>query len=310
MINNFLKLFILFLSFVIFQGCQKQSFAIITNQGEDTVSIVDLQKLNVIKTLQTNPGPLAVEILNNLAIISNTKNESMQLINLDSLEITETINLGFTPLGIVFIEDKELLYISSWYENKLYYYDTNTWKQAGVIPVGLTPSGIIYDKKRDQIIVSNRDENLLTIIQDNKVVKTIEVGDHPFGIFLSDDSVFSVNVYSNDVSKIDLNTFDSFKFNVGDHPYNIISSDQYLFVTNTQDDSVSVINKADFSIQKTLKTGEVPENLGIDLLNNQLIVTNWGSNSISVFDLDSLENIKNIPTGRESRSFGNFIWTK
>jgi YVTN family beta-propeller protein len=192
----------------------------------------------------------------------------------------------------------------------LYYYDTNTWERVGVIPVGLTPSGIIYDKKRDLIIISNRDENLLTIIQDNKIVQTVEVGDHPFGIFLSDDSIFSVNVYSNDVSKIDLNTFDSFKFDVGDHPYNIISSDEYLFVTNTQDDSVSVINKVDFSIQKTLKTGEVPENLGIDSLNNQLIVTNWGSNSISVFDLDSLENIKNIPTGRESRSFGNFIWTK
>jgi len=121
-----------------------------------------------------------------------------------------------------------------------------------VIPVSLTPSGIIYEKKRDLIIISNRDENLLTIIQDNKVVQTVEVGDHPFGIFLSDDSIFSVNVYSNDVSKIDLKTFDSFKFNVGDHPYNIISFDQYLFVTNTQDDSVSVINKVDFSISQYL----------------------------------------------------------
>ena len=227
MINNFLNIFILLIALVIFQGCHKKSFAIITNQGEDTISIVDLQKLNVIKTIHTKPGPLAVEVLrNNLAVISNTKNESIQLIDLSSLKIVKTINLGFTPLGIVFVDGKDLLYISSWYENKLYYYDTKTWEQIGVIPVGKTPSGIIYDKKRDQIIVSNRDENLLTIIQDNKAVRTIEVGDHPFGIFLSVDSVFSVNVYSNDVSKVDLNTFDSFKFNVGDHPYNIISFDQ------------------------------------------------------------------------------------
>ena len=311
LINNFLKFFFLFIFLVIFQGCKQESFAIITNQGEDTISIVDLQNLNIIKTIQTNPGPLAVEILkNNLAIISNTKNESLQLIDLDSLKIIDTINLGFTPLGIVYVEGKDLLYISSWYENKLYYYNTNTWERDGVIPVGKTPSGIIYDKKRDQIIVSNRDENLLTIIQDNKVIKTIEVGDHPFGVYLLEDSVFSVNVYSNDVSKIDLNTFDSSKFNVGDHPYNIISSDHYIFVTNTQDDSVSVINKDDFSILKTLKTGEVPENLGVDLLNNQLIVTNWGSNSISIFNLDTLKLKKEIPTGRESRSFGNFIWAK
>jgi YVTN family beta-propeller protein len=54
----------------------------------------------------------------------------------------------------------------------------------------------------------------------------------------------------------------------------------------------------------------VPENLGVDLLNNQLIVTNWGSNSISIFNLDTLKLKKEIPTGRESRSFGNFIWAK
>ena len=36
-------------------------------------------------------------------------------------------------------------------------------------------------------------------------------------------------------------------------------------------------------------------------------VSNWGSDSISVYSLDDLTPIKEIKTGAQSRSFGDFI---
>ena len=83
-----------------------------------------------------------------------------------------------------------------------------------------------------------------------------------------------------------------------------------IFITNTQDDTLSVINKTTQELIVNLKTQEVPENIGIDETNNQLVITNWGSNTISVFDLNTLKLIKHIKTGKESRAFGNFIWSK
>ena len=58
---------------------------------------------------------------------------------------------------------------------------------------------------------------------------------------------------------------------------------------------------------KKINTGETPENLDLHHKLNILVVTNWGSDSISVYDLKNLKLIKEIKTGAQSRSFGDFI---
>ncbi|MFZ8988398.1 MAG: YncE family protein, partial [Methylophilaceae bacterium] len=146
MINISLKIFLI-LSFILnLSGCQNSTVALITNQGDDTVSIVNLDDLEVIKTLQTDKGPLGVEFIDtNHAVISNTKNQTLQVINLNNFEITNRIKLGFTPLGMVSIKKEKRLYVSSWYENKIYLFDTQSWKQLLQIEVAKTPSGLAYN---------------------------------------------------------------------------------------------------------------------------------------------------------------------
>lgn len=311
MINISLKIFLI-LSFILnLSGCQNSTLALITNQGDDTVSIVNLDDLEVIKTLQTDKGPLGVEFIDtNHAVISNTKNQTLQVINLNNFEITNRIKLGFTPLGMVSITKEKRLYVSSWYENKIYLFDTQSWKQLLQIEVAKTPSGLAYNTKQGLLICANRDENIATIIKDNKILKTIKTGEHPFGVYTRDDQAFTVNVYSNNITQIDLNNFSSKEINSGSHPYNMVIHKNKIFITNTQDDTVSVVNKTTQELIVNLKTQEVPENIGIDETNNQLVITNWGSNTISIFDLNTLKLIKHIKTGKESRAFGNFIWSK
>ena len=60
-------------------------------------------------------------------------------------------------------------------------------------------------------------------------------------------------------------------------------------------------------IIKTLDTGETPENLDFNIKKNLLVVTNWGGDSISIFDIQTLQLLKEIKTGAQSRSFGDFI---
>ena len=206
MINISLKIFLI-LSFILnLSGCQNSTVALITNQGDDTVSIVNLDDLEVIKTLQTDKGPLGVEFIDtNHAVISNTKHQTLQVINLNNFEITNRIKLGFTPLGMVSIKKEKRLYVSSWYENKIYLFDTQSWKQLLQIEVAKTPSGLAYNTKQGLLICANRDENIATIIKNNKILKTIKTGEHPFGVYTRDDQAFTVNVYSNNITQIDLN---------------------------------------------------------------------------------------------------------
>ena len=61
------------------------------------------------------------------------------------------------------------------------------------------------------------------------------------------------------------------------------------------------------NIIKTIKTSEVPENIDIDPVLRKIIVTSWGENEINIFNLDEFTHLKTIKTGKESRSFGQFI---
>ena len=45
-------------------------------------------------------------------------------------------------------------------------------------------------------------------------------------------------------------------------------------------------------------------------LHDNLIVSNWGSDSITIIDIKTLKPVKHIKTGLQSRAFGQFIYTK
>ena len=58
---------------------------------------------------------------------------------------------------------------------------------------------------------------------------------------------------------------------------------------------------------KKIKVGGNPEGIDIDERDNILITSNWRSDSISIIDLAKQEYLYEIKTGKQSRSFGQFI---
>jgi YVTN family beta-propeller protein len=311
LINKFIKIFPIIFLLTIISACTEKNYALITNQGDDSLSIIDLKTLKVINSIETANKPLSVEMIgNSKAVIASTDGKSLEILNLKNFEFEKKINTNFTPLGMAFVAKKNALYVTSWYESKIYIFDTNSWQEKGQINVNSTPSGITFNKKHNLIICVSRDENLMQIIKDDAVIKTVSVGQHPFGITSSGDFAYSVNVYSDDVTEVNLLDYTKNNFKVGSHPYNAIVYKNKIFVTNTQDDSVSIVDLMTKKIIQQLLTEEVPENLDINEDKKLLVVTNWGSNSVSIFNIDTYEHIKNLETGSESRSFGNFIWPK
>ena len=58
---------------------------------------------------------------------------------------------------------------------------------------------------------------------------------------------------------------------------------------------------------KKIKVGGNPEGIDIDERDNILVTSNWRSDSISIIDLAKHEYLYEIKTGKQSRSFGQFI---
>jgi YVTN family beta-propeller protein len=177
------------------------------------------------------------------------------------------------------------------------------------IPVGKTPSGIAFNEKYSFIVISNRDSNSVEIYTEKemRLEKKIMVGKHPYGISSEGDYIYTANVYDDSITVINLTNWQTKEIKVGDHPYNVIKINDQLFVTNSLDDNISIIDTKTFTEILKIPTGETPENLWVDKKNNRLVISNWGSDSISIINLHDMKNIKEVKSGLQSRAFGDFI---
>jgi YVTN family beta-propeller protein len=159
--------------------------------------------------------------------------------------------------------------------------------------------------------VAARDSNEIAVIDTKKftITKRIKVGKHPFGLSLTSNTLYSVNVYDNTVSIINTNTWQQSSIKVGEHPYCAVAGadNKTLYVTNTQDDTVSVIDLATHKTIATIDVGMTPEGISYALEGAQILVASWGENKVSIIDGKTNKLIGHIKTGDKSRAFGQFI---
>ena len=251
------------------------SKAYITNQGDNNVSVVDLYDLKVVKTIKVGTAPLGVTILNekNLAFVGNVGTDDITVIDTNTDQVINTIKLNTAPLSLTSSPDESKVYVTDWFKNNILIISVDEMKVTNSIKVGKTPSGITFNENYSYLIITNRDSNTAEIFKNNKLIKTIRTGKHPFGVHTKGEYAFTANVYDDSISIINLKDWTTKTIKVGAHPYNILTHNGFGFVTNTVDDSLSII---DLNINKEIKqiaTGETPENLDIHEKLNLLIVS-------------------------------------
>jgi YVTN family beta-propeller protein len=161
------------------------------------------------------------------------------------------------------------------------------------------------------LYVAARDSNEIAVIDTKSftVTKRIAVGKHPFGLSLTDNTLYSVNVYDNTISAINTQTFAQSIIKVGEHPYCAIASpdNKTLYVTNTQDDTVSVIDLTTNKTITTIDVGMTPEGISYALEGALVLAASWGENKVSIIDAKTNTLIGHIKTGDKSRAFGSFV---
>ena len=75
------KNFILLIFFIFFSACSSAPIAYITNQGSNTVSIVDIKKKKVKQEISVGKGPvgIAIALKQSYAFISNANELSLSI---------------------------------------------------------------------------------------------------------------------------------------------------------------------------------------------------------------------------------------
>ena len=221
-----LTFFLVFLYFIYLDSFNKENIskAYITNQGDNTVSVINLNSLKKVKTINVGVAPLGITVLQKkqLVFIGNVGTDDISVIDAVNDKLIKTIKLHTAPLSLTSNSEETEIYITDWFKNNILTISVEDLKVSGSFKVGKTPSGVTFNEKYQYIIISNRDENTIEIYdKDHKLVKKIKAGAHPFGIYSIDDFVYVANVYDDSVSVINLVDWSKYNFLVGAHPYNV-----------------------------------------------------------------------------------------
>ncbi|HUU26356.1 MAG TPA: YncE family protein [archaeon] len=246
--------------------------AYVTNSGESTVSVVDLEEIDETNRIGVGVNPAGLDVSPNLGrvYVANSSENSVSVIRGGSIE--QTIPVGFQPVGVAVGPDESQVYVSNSNAASISVISTVEGKVVRtIINVGNSPQNMLIPPGSGRLFVSNYGSR--------------ETGD------IGPDEVAAIELSTDIITRIP----------VRDKPLGLCSTvdGTLLFVANSGSNSVSVISTVSLSPVTTISVGQRPTSCAVTPDNNQLYVVNSGSRSISVIDIGSkvvVETISDIGT--------------
>jgi PQQ-dependent catabolism-associated beta-propeller protein len=270
------------------------------------------------------------------AYVSNEKSNTVSVIDTDKFQVVKTIKVGQRPRGIALTKDGKFLLVAVGDDDTIQMIDTTTHEIVANLPSGPDPELFTQDPTGKILYVANEDANTVTVIDMEKRVPLgeVQVGVEPEGMGISPDGKILVNTSetTNMAHFIDTATrqivanvlvdsrprFAEFKRDGSE-----------VWVSSEVGGTVSIIDPAKHTVTKKI-TFDIPglrkeaiQPVGIRLTNDgktgfvalgpanrvavingethevqkYLLTTNGVSNDVSVIDVASLKVIKSIQVG-------------
>lgn len=211
---------------------------------------------------------------NKYALVTNNEDNNISIIDLASYRVTQTISTGNGPHGFRISADSKHAYIANMGEDTVSVIDLENMKEDRKIKVGPTPvtTGVTSDGKI--LVSTLNSENALAIVDlTTDQTELIQVDEGPAQVYIQSDNKYAfvanqgtAEKPSNTVSKVDIETKKVVAtIEVGKGAHGVVTSDdnQFVYVTNMFDNTVSVIDNKENKVIATVNVGEVPNGISI-----------------------------------------------
>jgi len=247
------------------------------------------------------------------AFVTNEKDNSVSVINTDTLEVTKTFKVGQRPRGIILANDNKWLIICTSDENLIQVYDSKTYELVKTLPSGPDPELLVLSPAGNPLYIANEDDNLVTVVDIFKgtVITDIPVGVEPEGMGMSPDGKVLVNTSetTNMAHFIDTETHKAFDNVLVDSRPRIARfnhAGNQLWVSSEVGGTVTVINPADrkvigkinFAIPGILKEAIQPVGVQINKDDSIAFIALGPANRVAVVDTKTLKVLKYLLVGQ------------
>jgi len=127
--------------------------------------------------------------------VSNEKENTITVIDSEKLEVVHTIKTGNRPRGIILANEGKWVIVCTSDDNRMQVYDSKTYEWVKDLPSGPDPELPILHTSGNPLYVSNEDDNLVTVVDIFKgtIITDIPVGVEPEGMGMSPDGKILVN---------------------------------------------------------------------------------------------------------------------
>ncbi|HYK73640.1 MAG TPA: YncE family protein, partial [Pseudoneobacillus sp.] len=208
------------------------------------------------------------------ALVTNNKDNDVSVIDLKDYTIDQTIKTGKGPHGFRVSTDSKYAYIANMGEDTVSVINLENFKEEQTIKVGSTPVTTAITTDGKTLLATLHTDNAVAIVDvETGEITKVEVGNGPAQVYIQPDNLFafianqgSVDNPSNSVTKIDLLTKEviaTIETGKGAHGVVISPDNQYVFVTNMFDNTLSVIDNNQNNVIDTIAVDKTPNGISV-----------------------------------------------
>ena len=247
---------------------EARPFLYVTNSTSNTVSVVDVSTLSVIREIPVGREPfgLAFSPDGRRAFVANAQSSEVSVIDATRHRLIQSIGIpSELPVWVAVAPDGTYVYVTNERSDDITVIASASNRVVGRIPVGKGPAGIAISPDSRYAYVANEGSNNVSLIdlQREVVVNTIPVGRVPQGLALSPDGA-------------------------------------WVYVANFGGNSVSAVAAARNEVAAEIAVGEGPVGLAVSPNGRFVYAGNFKAGSLSIVDTALRREIATVPTGAET----------
>ena len=317
--KNLYKILGVFITLFISNILISNSFAgkiIISNEGSDNISIIDLDTYEIISNIESGKRPRDMKILKNKnqLLVAASEDDIINIIDTNSYKIIGEIETGDDPEIFDISPDEKILVVSNEDDNEATIIDLSSGKIIRVVEeVGIEPEGVTFTPDGKLVYVTSEGTNTIIIIDPYKgeIIDEILVGNRPRrGAFVKNGSEYWVtNELGNSVSVIDTKTRTELKkiefeikgirkTDITPVDFAVSHGQELAYITLGRSKHVAVVDVNNHEIKDYILAGSRVWGAAITKDDQILIVTNGNEDNISIIDTRKNAAIKTIAVGR------------
>ena len=288
----------------------------VSNEKDNTVSVIDGASLEVIETINVGRRPRAMAFSSDGSelFVAVGDDEAIDMIDLETLQVVRSQSSGEDPEVIRVDPNRPYIYVSNEDDNIVSVLDYERRTLVTEIPVGVEPEGLGISPDGRWLIATTETSNMAHII-DAEIMEAVHhrlVGARPrHAEFNHDGSEAWVSAeIAATVSIIDMvDSFDvehTIRFDVPGVPRETVqavgvqltSDGRYGFVALGPSNRVAVVDQQTYEVLDYILVGQRVWHLALNEDETRLYTTNGVSGDVTVIDVDNLTALQSIPVGR------------